>query len=419
MDSTANALSRIYSLLGNSLAINGRTANSEIEAAEIAARISNFRSKLEEIISSERLNADSDKIHFDAGVELLRRLARELQAYASTYAQSPRRENNLDTPSLGIRFDPLAVALAGFRGAIMLFMMASIWIFTEWGFGIEAITFGVVSSTLFASSPSPQQTIRQFFMGAMGGAVLAYWTNFHLLNHAQGFPMLVLAITPGIAIAAGLTTKPDRAVIGGGFFIIFIMHLAIGTSYNGNPAGFMNSIMADLIAILFSGVLYSLIDLSGSRWLRIRTASSLRRLVVDACQDSMPLRREKFEISARDLVHRSGSLRRIADDVDKLVVDWLLSSLEIGHLVILLREQIMDADHLEFPAVSHAIHAVANLFDSPARVRLDLAIRCLDEALVSIAAHDGSRFRQIELNLYLLKCALMDENSVIGREMGS
>ena len=417
LNATADALSGIHGKIGEMLAPRGLPAANEREAAEAAARLSALRAGLNDELAVARKDADPERIDFDVGADLLGRLLDDLIAYARTYAALSRKRNDAEAPSLGVHFDPLAVALAGMRGALMLAIMASIWIYGEWGSGIEAVTLGVVSSTLFATSPAPTHTNRQFLIGALIGAAFAYWTNFHLLNHAQGFAMLALAVAPGIAMAAWLTTRPEGAVIGAGFFIVFLMHFGFGSAYSADPAAFMNDVIADIFAITLSGILYALIDLGGSRWTRRRTVQRLKRLVIGACREPMPLRREKLELGARDLVYRSGSIRRIADEEDRIVVEWLLHALEIGHAVIALRELVeQGGDRKLQRQVREALESVALFFEAPSEKAHLAAIRALDAAFLGCDVAGDAAGRKARLHLHFLKAAILDQDSFLSGE---
>lgn len=416
-----DALSGLYRQLGEVLCFDGQIARTEQEAVVVAARLSVFRGGIEQVFSSTRkhLPADlgpSERLDFETGAELLRRLGDELAVYAATYASLSKRQNDVDSPSLGMHFDPLAVALAGVRGALVLAIMSSVWIFTAWGSGLEAITLGVVTSTLFATAPSPTRTIGQFLTGALIGTVLAYFCNFDILPHAQGFVMLALAVSPGLALAAWLTTRPKTAVIGAGIFIVLLMHIGFGNAYSANPIAFMNDAIADLLAILLSGIMYGLIDLSGSRWSRLRVASALRMLVVTACREPLALRRARLEISARDLVQRSGSARRIAEEQDRIVIDWLLSTLEIGHAIIALRKQIGELDQPGTAApLQAALEAVAALYESPSRRNREAAILAINDAApaLDMAGIAPALRRQMKTTTHFIRSVLLDDESVL------
>ncbi len=408
---TVDALKSIYNQFLKAAIFEERAAQNEKEAEVVGSQLKAFIARFDEIAADSKAT-DIDRFEYDVGVELLRRLADELRVYAITYASLSKTSQTVEAPALGIHFDPVTAVLAGARGALMLGIMATVWIATEWESGIEAITIGVVSSTLFATSPLPSRTIRQFLLGALIGAVLAYWVSFHLLPEAQGFWMLVLAISPGIAFAASLTGKPDKAVIGAGIFIVYLTHLGFGRIYEQNPQSFMNDVMADFLGILCSALLYELIDLEGSRWSQQRTIASLRKLVVEVCLDAKPLKREKLEIGARDLVYRSGSLRRITGPGDRMVIDWLLLCLEVGHTIIAMREKLVDckAPGLKTHLLD-AMEKMAVLFDAPSKDARDDAMRTL-EVLGSYLAQE-SQVQRTRIDLQLLKNALMDEESVL------
>ncbi|MDE2344135.1 MAG: FUSC family protein [Betaproteobacteria bacterium] len=411
---TVDALRNIYRQLWESLLVEGRAARTEQEAATVAGQVAAFQGTLEMAMASERHRTDLDASDFDAGAELLRRLAGELRFYADSYAALSRAGAGAESPALGLHFDPVTAALAGVRGALMLAIMSSLWILTAWNSGIEAITLAVVSSTLFATSPSPSRTIRQFLAGAVIGTVLSYWTSFHLLTQAQGFLMLVLAIAPGMAIAASLTAHPERAVMGAGAFILFLTHLGFGGAYDQNPLSFMNDVLADFLGLLCAALLYELIDLEGSHWSRRRTISSLRKLVSEACRAPMPLRREKMEIGARDLVYRSGSLRRVSSAADQPVIDWLLTSLEVGHTVIALREELsINRDEDIRRLLLETTETVARLFDEPGPERRDRAIRAMASMESHLALNTPELHQKVKLHLHLLKNALLDGQSVL------
>jgi uncharacterized membrane protein YccC len=426
-----DALLTLYRQLGDAVMVDGNTARTEHEASIIVGQLAMFRIRFAQnmIAAQQQLPhdlSDNERLDFATGIELLQRLAEELHAYARTYAslatdkESAEAPRLSEQPALGMHFDPLAVALAGVRGALTLAIMTALWIFTDWRSGIEGITIGVITSTLFATTPSPTRTIKQFMIGAVIGTVLAYVCNFHLLTQAQGFLMLALAVAPGILIATWLTTRPSVAIVGAGVFIVFLMHIGFNSTYSANPVVFINDAIADLLAVLVSGVMYGLIDISSSQWSRNRIAAALRNLVVAACREPLALRRTRLETGARDLVQRAGSTQRIAAAEDRVVIDWLLSTLEIGHAVIALREQLQSIEHTPLAEPLRAsLETIAELHSAPSRERRIAAITAIDTAMASLvtdAAHLGiqhSTRQQLLTMLHFLHSALLDEESVL------
>lgn len=426
------ALFNIYRQLADAVLLDGHSARNEQEALQVSKQLTEYRSRLRQTVTTMRRElppqlSERDYIEFDTGVELLQRLADELYLYARTYSTfavpdsiKTSAAQQQQSPQLEMHFDTLAVSLAGLRGALAMAILASVWIFTDWRSGIEAITLGVITSTLFATSPSPGKTVTQFFIGALLGTILAYFCNFHWLTNAQGFVMLAIAVSPGILLAAWLTTRPSLSIVGSGIFMVYLMHIGFNSTYSANPVIFMNDAIADLLAVLLSGALFSLIDLSNSRWSRHRTAQSLRQLVVSACRDSLPFRRARLETAARDLVQRSGSTQRIAEAEDQLVVDWLLSTLEIGHAVIALREHMLDVKDADvLIPIQKSLDAIATLYEDPdtasqadAIDRIDHAIEYLSTDAMKLILHYSVRQKLMTM-LHFIHSALLDEESVL------
>ena len=430
-----SALSAMYSQLSQAVTLDGRSARNEQEAIIITSQLSLYSLNYAQLFAVYRMQLPQDMrdrafLDFETGAELLQRLANELHAYAMTYSNLGSGENTsakgeaVTPPKLAMHFDTMAVALAGVRGTLTLGIMTALWLFTDWRSGVEAITIGVISSTLFATSPAPDRTIKQFMLGAIIGTVSAYICNFHLLTQAQGFWMLALAVSPTILFASWITTKPSIAVVGSGIFIVFLMHIGFNSSYNANPVTFINDAIADLLAVLVSGVMFGLIDISSSQWSRQRIATSLRGLIVTACRSSSAMQRAQLENAAFDLVQRAGSAQRIAQEQDRMVIDWLLSTLEIGHAVIALRELRPEINHPYFSELLQAsLNAIAALHEAPSEARRLKAILAIDYAIENFASDIATDMampetehelkRQALTMLHFIHSALLDEESVL------
>lgn len=430
-----SALLGLYRGLSDAISLAEKSARNEQEAVRIANQLCAYSNNFDLHLTTHRRQLPKDisdraLLDFETGAELLLRLADELYAYALTYsslsnnAVIPAPKEGLTPPKLEMHFDPLAVTLAGVRGALTLSIMTALWILTDWRSGVEAITIGVITSTLFATSASPNRTIKQFMLGAIIGTVLAYLCNFHLLTQAQGFGMLALAVTPTILLASWITTKPSIAVVGSGIFIVFLMHIGFNSSYNANPVTFINDAIADLLAVLVSSVMYGLIDISSSQWSRRRISSSLRGLIVTACRSTTVMKRNQLENAAFDLVQRAGSAQRIAEEQDRLVIDWLLSTLEIGHAVIVLRELSIQITHPHFSEqLIVSLACIAQLYEAPSETLRIKALTAIDNAIenlstdnsIALAIHESGAGlqRQVLASLHFIHSALLDEESVL------
>lgn len=429
------SLLTVYQPITQAIQIDGRSARSELEAGQIVKRLRVLQAEFPQKISTARVHLSQslsaeERLDFETGVEYLQRFIGELDEYVSAYAAMAEKNHHMiethaieQAPSLSMHFDGLSVALAGLRGALALLVMTCLWILLDWRSGIEAITIGVITSTLFATSPSPTRTVKQFVIGALIGTLLVYITNFQMLPEAQGFLMLTLAVIPAIVLAAWLTTKPAVATIGSGIFIIYFLHIGFNTAYSANPVTFMNDAIADLLAVMVSGVMYALIDLSTSRWSRERVSTALRELVVNACQNTQPLSRIKLETHARDLVQRIGTTRRVADLEDKKVIDWMLSTLEIGRAVTELRQHAEEvADGVLQQAIAACLAGIAELYNQPSTAHRLQAISMINEASqLGLQSTAGESMRaklarqRLLTALHSIRCVLLDDASVLAK----
>lgn len=425
------ALISLYRQLSEAITLDGKSAQNEQEAALVTKQLTAFRNSFAQNLLAYRMQlpqemSNRELLDFETGIELLQRLANELHAYSVTYSTINYSEQKLATdevvapPKIEMHFDPVAVALAGVRGTLTLGIMTALWLLTDWRSGIEAITIGVITSTLFATSPSPNQTIKQFMIGAIIGTISAYICNFHLLTQAQGFWMLALAVSPPILLASWLTTKPSIAVVGSGIFIVFLMHIGFNSAYNANPVIFINDAIADLLAVLVSGLMYGLIDISSSSWSRRRIATSLRGLIVTACKSPITMKRVQLENAAFDLVQRAGSAQRVAQEQDRLVIDWLLSTLEIGHAVLALRELKLEINHPNFSELLlTSLEAIAALYETPTEALRIKALKAIDNAIENLATVSALPVAMQQLRgqalsmLHFIHSALLDEESVL------
>ena len=149
-------------------------------------------------------------------------------------------------------------------------------------------------------------------------------------------------------------------------------------------------------------------------------ADALRQLVVTACHAPLALRRVRLETAARDLVQRAGSTQRIAVAQDRAVIDWLLSTLEIGHAVIALREHLQEvADRALAKPITDSLEAIATLYASPSATHRLNAVATIEHAMTHLsgdAAKSGlaqATRRKLLTMLHFIHSALLDEDSVL------
>lgn len=385
----AEALLALMQPLAEAVLIDGRPASDAQGLARLQQAVTDFQLGFTALFSRQlqvlAALPDVNRLEVETGAELLQRLATELAAYLQTYVllvahprahQVDRREFTAD--QLHMHIDWLPVSIAAIRGALTLLILAAIWMTIDWPSGILAMTLGVITSTLFAASPAPMATIRQFAVGVLLGIALVYVSNVFWLTAAHDYVMLCMVIAPAILLTAWLSARPTTALVGAGLGIAYFLMVGFNQTLGDNPVKYFNDSIALMIALVVSGIMFSLTDYAASPWAKARVFAQLRQLVVDACRNP-DMTATAFEMRARDLIQRSGNLHRPQDADSVRMVEALCATLEIGHAVIALRTAAAELSTQTL--LQHTIARVAHYYKQPGHNNQQQALQWLDHFL--------------------------------------
>jgi len=386
----AEALLALMRPLAETMLVDGRPANDSPALVRLQQAVTDFQLGFTALFS-QQLQAlasqpDVNRLELETGAALLQRLASELAAYLQTYVllvTKPRAQKidsrEFSADKLQMHIDWLPVTIAATRGALTLLILAAIWMTIDWPSGILAMTLGVITSTLFAASPAPTATIRQFSVGVLLGIALVYVSNVFWLTAAHDYVMLCIVITPAILLTAWLSARPTTALVGSGLGIAYFLMVGFNQALGDNPVKYFNDSIALMIALVVSGIMFSLTDYATSPWAKARVLAQLRQLVVDACRNTSMTSAE-FEMRARDLIQRSGNVQR--QDADSVrMVEALCATLEIGHAVIALRAVASDLSAQPRKLLQHTLELIAHYYKQPGQKNQQQALQWLDHFL--------------------------------------
>jgi len=386
----ADALLALMRPLAETMLVDGRPANDSPALVRLQQAVTDFQLGFTALFS-QQLQAlasqpDVNRLELETGAALLQRLASELAAYLQTYVllvTKPRAQKidsrEFSADKLQMHIDWLPVTIAATRGALTLLILAAIWMTIDWPSGILAMTLGVITSTLFAASPAPTATIRQFSVGVLLGIALVYVSNVFWLTAAHDYVMLCIVIAPAILLTAWLSARPTTALVGAGLGIAYFLMVGFNQALGDNPVKYFNDSIALMIALVVSGIMFSLTDYAASPWAKARVLAQLRQLVVDACRNTSMTSAE-FEMRARDLIQRSGNVQR--QDADSVrMVEALCATLEIGHAVIALRAVASDLSAQPRKLLQHTLELIAHYYKQPGQKNQQQALQWLDHFL--------------------------------------
>jgi len=421
----ADALQVLMQPLSAAVLIDGQPAShaeaiTQVQQA-VAAFQHDFDTRLAAQLQHLMIHPEVNQLEVETGGELLSRLAKELTAYLDTYAllvAQPRARKvasrEFTAEQLHMHIDWLPVSIAATRGALTLLILAAIWMTIDWPSGILAMTLGVITSTLFAASPAPMATIRQFSVGVLLGIVLVYISNVFWLTAAHDYVMLCIVITPAVLLTAWLSARPATTLVGAGLGIAYFLMVGFNQALGDNPVKYFNDSIALMVALVVSGIMFSLTDYAASPWAKARVFTQLRKLVVDACLHTS-MTAPVFEMRTRDLIQRSGSVHRPQEAESVRVVEALCAALEVGHAVLALRAVARGILAQPYQLVHRTLTLVASYYKQPGLAQQQAVLQWLDHFLAWLQGGEyadallPSQARKLTTQLHFIRLVIAAE----------
>lgn len=330
---------------------------------------------------------------FIASAYLIVRLLDELHAHCHTYLSflnlrlSGRVSKEL---SRVVRFsthtDNLLVALAALRGSGVLLITMMFWILTAWPYATITVTLAVVISLLIGTLPRPLDVAVNFFKGALSAVVVAGIYDFFIVpEFATDLVTFSLVIMPVLGFVAWMTTKPKWSGFSLGFVFLFMSQSPFDLYYKIDPTIFLETTLASLAGIVFAGTAYLLVNFWSCSLTQKRVAKLLRSQLVSLCARPLKIQRGSLESMGRDLVQQFSTQGRLNVRSSRLVFEWLLSTLEIGRAIIIVRTTVKKVDSVFInQKLNLFLEAMQNYFENYKDNDLTIVLKSLKEALEAL-----------------------------------
>ncbi len=252
-----------------------------------------------------------------------------------------------------------------------------------------SLLFVCVLSGLSANSPDPRKFIAGALVAIPLAAVAAGVTEFVVLDGADAFPLLAIALLPTILAGCLLMSAGKPALFGIGFLLIVftpaLMSLANPQAYNPNT--FLNQVLfIALAALLLATAITTVLPTDDARRRRWMLADTRRELFA-AADGRRPGRLTHEEASFRS-ADRLGQLAGLAYGDDRARAATLTHALHLSEMTTSVRQMAGEIDEIDGPSVGEARSAMAAL--DPARLRA-AALRLCRETRCRWAAADAAR----------------------------
>ena len=365
---------------------------------------------------------------FDTSAELLYRFVDEFIRYTETYASleqhKPARERQ--TVRYVSKTNWFVVAFTFLRTVVVMAVVGWFWIETDWPSGGLAIIGAALACGLTSTAPNASKLTLQMAVGAVFATMVGYLFTCYVYPIIDGFPLLCAMLAPVLAFGAFLAMRPGFSGYGIGFSVFFCLLAAPDNVVVYQPDLLINNGIAIVAAMLVASIAFAVIFPSQMPWLIGKIKGSLRSQVVLACKGELRGLNQHFQSSAHDLMAQLRVLLTKRSRRHRDALRWMLVTLEVGHAVIDLRNEVVHAAYAQalHPRWSVGLERVnddiARLFERPDQASLERVLASVRETIwivqdVLEAVHTD-RERRHDLQrilgcLHFIRTALLDKDA--------
>ncbi|MBC8752571.1 MULTISPECIES: FUSC family protein [Paraburkholderia] len=360
------------------------------DGSHLATRLREFQATLPRRIRQTREqqgHASAEALaDFDTASELLYRFVDEWTKYCDSYATlaqrklSPRQETK---NSYSSKTSSYAVAFTFIRSATVMGMAAWFWLATDWPSGGLGFIGAALACALTSIAPNAPKMAVQMALGAALGTLAGYVFTCYVYPNIDGFPLLCIVLSPVLALGAHLAACKRAAGLGVGFSVFFCLLAGPDNVVTFEPDLLVNNGIAVTASMLLTAIVLATVFPADMDWLIERIMNDLRAQAVLACRGQRPKLNQRFQSSTHDLASQLRALLARRSRRRRHALRWMLATLEVGHAVIDLRDEVAHAEYVQAlhprwsAAVDRVLDHLAQLFERP-------DARALERAVVSV-----------------------------------
>lgn len=334
--------------------------------------------------------ARAQSIDFETAVELLDRFALDMRVFQAVYhgLTVQKRQQYDDPQSYTPKTPPVIVLASGVRAATALAVLAGAWYYLAWPGAANAILMATVFCALASSSPRPNALVRAVLIGFVTALPLAFASEFFLLVHASGYPMLVLSMLPLVVLGTYLNTFPKTLGIGLGINLFAAQLLTPLNLLRIDGAAFLNTALGLIMGVALAYVIFAVLLPTLTMGHKGQVAKALWREARHACVAHTRGLRHRFGGRVRDLLSQlNAAAGPQPDQATRAVVRQALTLLELGHSVIELRVLIGESDASPArDALQHCVRRIAGYLRAPTPAACQDAVDAILQAGTAVRA---------------------------------
>ncbi|PRD42300.1 FUSC family protein [Phyllobacterium phragmitis] len=235
--------------------------------------------------------------------------------------------------------DPWMAGRATLGAIVGILIGCAFWIWSGWPEGGMAVSIFGVCCTLFGNVDAPAPNVIKYIVGSIYGVVISLVYSFVILPQVTDFGVLVAALAPAFLWAGSLQARLPTTFMALGITLTIPILTGLGTTYAGDFAASLNTVIALFAAVGFGVVSMGLlqtvpVDVAINRLLRLSRRDVSRRALGGAPNEAH-WTSLMVDRTALLLPRLRVSRNRYSD-----VLDDTLHHLRIGHAVGQLRRTI-------------------------------------------------------------------------------
>lgn len=257
--------------------------------------------------------------------------------------------------------DPWMAARTALGCIVGILGGCAFWIWSAWPEGGTAVSILGVCCTLFANFDAPVPFVVKYLVGSIYGVLISLVYSFAILPQVTSFPVLVAVLAPAFLFAGSLQARLPTTFMAMGITLTIPILSGLGTTYVGDFATALNTVVALFAAVGFGAVSMSLfqtvpVDGAINRQLRISRRDVGRRALGGAPNEAH-WTSLMIDRTALLLPRLRASGKAHAD-----VLDDTLRHLRIGHAAGQLRKTIPRTKGEAGAAIDELLSMVAARF---------------------------------------------------------
>ncbi|HEX2603974.1 MAG TPA: FUSC family protein [Oxalicibacterium sp.] len=397
----------LFDAFSAALLVDGTPARTAAEAGLTREKFAQLQRELPILTAAIRREFEEQReqqpispqqqLDLDTALELLQRFQQEFMRLITVYHELPMRltdrpqraDRTIANWSYSAKTPGMIAFVSGLRTAAALLILALAWYGLNWPSAAGAVILTVVFCALASSSPFPEQMIRSTTQGFALAIPFAFVCAFMMLNHVEGYLMLVLSMAPFLAASIYATTWRRTAGIGTGFNLMFAQIIAPENMMRFNVANFFNDSIAQIVGLVLAVMMFALILPEHRQGSRRHIAQALWRETLRLCTSNRPQMREHFESRMRDLLNQLSMGMGGTTPAGRVTLNQAIVLLELGHAILDLRASGVQwaSDHPVRAAQENCIAVLAAYFRQPLPIRHAQALAATTSTINAVRAY--------------------------------